>query len=226
MRKVVPRATCSGTRTVVSSIRAAPRYGRSITRTRTVSPGAASPFSSQALSMMNDFLPGTLSTRRVMRSTLVGSKVLTKRRVKTLCIVAAIGRERIARSESVFDLNRCMTLQPNLSEEMERGAFTVQRILRETAEGDQGDKERRELRVIDEFEMERLLLGRLAARDQQGQIQGNHRGRRAQFSGDRGEMVARDSADGAADVDDFRGSEIGRKRCDDAAARHRNLNVT
>src|SRR6266478_5051715 len=38
-------------------------------------------------------------------------------------------------------------------------------------------------------------------------------------------MIARDGADGAADVDDFRGSEIGRERGDHAAARHGNLNV-
>src|SRR5260370_4202044 len=38
-------------------------------------------------------------------------------------------------------------------------------------------------------------------------------------------MIGRDGADGAADVDDFRGSEIGRERGDHAAARHGNLNV-
>src|SRR5260370_1303320 len=38
-------------------------------------------------------------------------------------------------------------------------------------------------------------------------------------------MVAGDGADGAADVDDFRGSKIGRKGGDHAAARHGNLNV-
>src|SRR5258708_30343228 len=38
-------------------------------------------------------------------------------------------------------------------------------------------------------------------------------------------MVACDRADGAADVDDFRGSKIGRKGGDHAAPRHGNLNV-
>src|SRR5436190_4119736 len=41
--------------------------------------------------MANDFLPGTLSTRSAMRSTLAGSKVLANKRVKTFCIVKAIG---------------------------------------------------------------------------------------------------------------------------------------
>src|SRR5260370_4347792 len=38
-------------------------------------------------------------------------------------------------------------------------------------------------------------------------------------------MVAGDGADGAANVDDFRGSKIGRKGGDHAATRHGNLNV-
>src|SRR6266851_8480447 len=38
-------------------------------------------------------------------------------------------------------------------------------------------------------------------------------------------MVAGDGADGAANVDDFRGGKIGRKGGDHAAAGHRNLNV-
>src|SRR5260370_13993488 len=38
-------------------------------------------------------------------------------------------------------------------------------------------------------------------------------------------MVAGDGADGAANVDDFSGSKIGRKGGDHAAARHGNLNV-
>src|SRR6266849_6507544 len=39
-------------------------------------------------------------------------------------------------------------------------------------------------------------------------------------------MIPGNGADGAADVDDFGGSEIGRKRGDDTAARHGNLDVT
>jgi hypothetical protein len=39
-------------------------------------------------------------------------------------------------------------------------------------------------------------------------------------------MIAGNGANGAAHVDDFGGSQIGRKRGDDAAARHGNLNVT
>ncbi len=38
-------------------------------------------------------------------------------------------------------------------------------------------------------------------------------------------MIAGDGADGAADVDNFCGSKIGRKRGDHAGARHGNLNV-
>src|SRR2546427_13204636 len=38
-------------------------------------------------------------------------------------------------------------------------------------------------------------------------------------------MVAGDGTDRAADVDNFRGGKIGRKRGDHAAARHGNLNV-
>src|ERR1700674_135392 len=54
----------------------------------------------------------------------------------------------------------------------------------------------------------------------------NHGGTRAGFARDGGEMVASNGVDGAADVDDFGGSEIGRERGDDAAARHGNLDVT
>ncbi len=63
-----------------------------------------------------------------------------------------------------------MTLQANLAGKMERGAFAVQRILRETVEGGKRDEQRRELWMIDNFEMESFLLGRSAARDEQGQI--------------------------------------------------------
>src|SRR5712671_7812849 len=67
---------------------------------------------------------------------------------------------------------------------MERGAFSVNRILRETVECGDGHEQGRELG-----------------------------------------MVAGDGADGAADIHDFCGSEVGRKRGEHAAARHRNLDV-
>ncbi len=142
------------------------------------------------------------------------------------CDRQAIGREGVARGKRVFDLYWSMAMQPNLAGEVERGAFAVQRILRESAEGGERNKERRKLRVIDQLDMEGLLLRRLGARDQQGQIQRYHPWCGAQFSRNRSEMVASDSADGAADIHDLRGSQIGRKRGDHAASRHGNLDVT
>jgi len=87
------------------------------------------------------------------------------------------------------------------------------------AEGDEGDKERRELRVIDKFEMERFFCFAGFGRRRPAGVrsQGDHRGRRTEFASDRGKMIAGNGADGAADVDDFGGSEIGRERGDDAA---------
>src|SRR5258707_10811845 len=137
----------------------------------------------------------------------------------------AIGRERIAWSESVFDLNRRVALQANLAGKMKCSAFPVQGILREAVERGECDEQRRKLWMIDDLEMERLLSGWRGAGDVQGQIHGNHRGRRTEFAGDGGEMVARDGANGAADVHNLCGSEIGRKCGDHAAARHGNLNV-
>src|SRR5260370_7397906 len=87
----------------------------------------------------------------------------------------AIGRERIAWSESVFDLNRRVALQANLAGKMKGSAFPVQGILREAVERGECDEQRRKLRMIDDLEMERLLSGWLGARDVQGQIHGNHR---------------------------------------------------
>src|SRR5258708_6487662 len=51
------------------------------------------------------------------------------------------------------------------------------------------------------------------------------RGGSAEAAGKRGEMVACNGADGASDIHDFCGSEVGRKRGEHAAARHRNLDV-
>src|SRR5882762_4236775 len=79
--------------------------------------------------------------------------------------------------------------------------------------------------MIDELEMQRLLLCGFSARDEQREIQRNHCRRRAKLSCDRCKMVGRDGSDGATNVHDFRGCQIGRKRSDYAAARHGNLNV-
>src|SRR5689334_21840574 len=99
-----------------------------------------------------------------------------------------------------------MALQANLASEMKGGALAIQRILGEPAEGSDGHEKRRQLRMIDEFEMERLLLRGRGAGDQQRQIQRNHRGRRTELAGDGREMIPGYGADGAADIDDFRGS--------------------
>src|SRR5260221_1890800 len=108
---------------------------------------------------------------------------------------------------------------------MERGAFAVQGILREAVEGGEPDEKRRELWKVNEFEVEFFLLRRLGPGNQQGELERNHRRSGTEFTGDSGEMIASNGADGAADVDDFRGSEIGGKRGDRAAARHGHLNV-
>src|SRR6266581_1189787 len=54
----------------------------------------------------------------------------------------------------------------SLAGKVKRGAFAVERILRETTEGGKSYEERSEFGVIDEFEMERLLFRRSIARDQ------------------------------------------------------------
>src|SRR5882672_9385170 len=104
---------------------------------------------------------------------------------------------------------------------MERGAFSVYRILRETVKGSDGDEQGRQLGMIDDFEMQFLLADFCI----HAEVERNHRRRSAEPAGNRGEMVAGNSADGAADIHDFRGSEVGRKRGEHAAARHRNLDV-
>src|SRR5450432_3644562 len=96
-----------------------------------------------------------------------------------------------------------MALHANLAGEMQGGAFPIEGVLRQSVEGGERDEQRRELGMIDEFEMQLLLAGR---RDD-GEIERNHGGWRAEFAGDGGKVVAGDGADGAADVDDFGGGE-------------------
>src|SRR6266403_1021911 len=104
---------------------------------------------------------------------------------------------------------------------MERGAFSVYRILRETVKGSDGDEQGRQLGMIDDLEMQFLL----ADFGINAEVERNHRRGSAEPAGDRGEMVAGDGADGAADIHDFGGSEVGRKRGEHATAGHRNLDV-
>src|SRR5882672_4456822 len=104
---------------------------------------------------------------------------------------------------------------------MERGAFSVYRILRETVKGSDGDEQGRQLGMINDFEMQFLL----ANFGIHAEVERNHRRRSAEPAGNRGEVVAGNSADGAADIHDFCGSKVGRKRGEHAAARHRNLDV-
>src|SRR5258708_22446535 len=111
-----------------------------------------------------------------------------------------------------------MALETDFAGKMERGAYAVKRVLREAVKRGDGHEERGELRMIDEFEVERLLLGRGSAGNQERQIQGNHWRRRAQLAGDDGEVIAGNRADGAADIDDLGGSEFGRNRGGDRGA--------
>src|SRR6266403_2389202 len=104
---------------------------------------------------------------------------------------------------------------------MERGAFSVYRILRETVECGDGYEQGRELGMIDDLEMQFLL----ADFGIHAEVERNHRRGSAEPAGNRGEMVAGDGADGSPDIHDFRGSEVGRKRGEHAAAGHRNLDV-
>ncbi len=104
---------------------------------------------------------------------------------------------------------------------MERRAFAVERVLREAVKYREADEQRSELGVIDHLEM-KLLFG---ATHGESQVDRDHRRRSAEFAGDCGEMVARNSADGAAHVDDFGGSELGRERGDDFRASHGELDV-
>src|SRR5882672_5070731 len=83
---------------------------------------------------------------------------------------------------------------------MERGAFSVYRILRETVKGSDGHEQGRQLGMIDDFEMQFLLADFCI----HAEVERNHRRRSAEPAGNRGEMVAGNSADGAADIHDFR----------------------
>src|SRR5882757_3008696 len=105
---------------------------------------------------------------------------------------------------------------------MQRRTFPIDRILRETVKGGDGDEQGSQLGMIDDLEMQFLLADFCI----HAEVERNHRRGSAEPAGNRGEMVAGDGADGAADIHDFRGSEVGRKRGEHAAARHRNLNVT
>src|ERR1700730_11339080 len=104
---------------------------------------------------------------------------------------------------------------------MKGGAFAVDGILREAVEGRQRDQEGRELRVIDELEVKFFLT----STGGDGEIEGDHGGRSAKLTGNGSEMVAGDSPDGPADIDDFRGGERRGERSDHAAARHGERNV-
>src|SRR5437660_8520352 len=104
---------------------------------------------------------------------------------------------------------------------MECGAFSVYRILSEAVECGDGHEQRRELWMIDDLEMQFLL----ADFGIHAEVERNHRWRSAEPAGDSGQMITGDGADGAADIHDFRGSEVGRKSGEHAAAGHRNLNV-
>src|SRR5882762_7527780 len=104
---------------------------------------------------------------------------------------------------------------------MERGAFSVYRILREAVKRSDGHEEGRELGVIDDLEMQFLL----ADFGIHAEVERNHRRGSAEPAGYSGQMVAGDCADGAADIHDFGGSEVGGKRGEHAAAGHRNLDV-
>ncbi len=75
--------------------------------------------------------------------------------------------------------------------------------------------------MIDEVEMQFFL----ADFGDDREVERNHGRWSAEFAGDGGEMIAGDSADGAADIDDFGGGEVGGKRGEHTAARHGNLNL-
>ncbi len=115
-----------------------------------------------------------------------------------------------------------MAAQANLAGEVQRGAFSVNGVLCETVERRDGHEQGSELGVIDHIEVQFLLT------DWRGdvEIQRNHRWRSAKFSGDRCEVIAGNGADRAANIDDFRGCEIGRECGEDSAACHRELDGT
>ena len=75
--------------------------------------------------------------------------------------------------------------------------------------------------MINELEVQLFFR----ASDRKSEFQGNHGGWGAQFSGDRGDVIAGDSADGTAYIYDFGGGHIGGERGEHAAARHGKLHV-
>src|SRR5690348_4343688 len=104
---------------------------------------------------------------------------------------------------------------------MKRGAFAIERVLRQAVENREAHEQRRELWVVHHFEVKLLLR---AAGDER-EVERNHWRRRAELASNSGEMVAGDGADGAADVDDFGGGEFGGKGSDDLGASHGELDV-
>ena len=132
-----------------------------------------------------------------------------------------VWQEGIRRRESVFQFYWDVAFELDFAGEVQRGAFAVGGILGEAIERGHGDQERGELRMIHHFEVE---LGFVGTGDE-GQVERNHCRWRAQFSGDGGEMVARDRADGAAHIDDFCGSQGRGQSGHHFAARHRHLDV-
>src|SRR6266850_2943881 len=73
--------------------------------------------------------------------------------------------------------------------------------------------------------MKHLLFGRAGLVGHRGEVERNHRRGRAELAGDGSEVITSDGADGAADVNDFRGGKVGRERGNHAAARQWQLNI-
>ena len=93
-----------------------------------------------------------------------------------------------------------MPLQSNFTRKVQRGAFNVERVLRKAIECRQRHKQRRKFRMVDNLKVQFLLRVRCL----QGQIQRNHRRRRAELARHRCQVIADNRANGACDVDDFR----------------------
>src|SRR5271170_5593605 len=133
----------------------------------------------------------------------------------------AIGDQGVGRRESALQFHRDVTLDLDFTGEVERIAFAVDRVLRQAVEGGHGDEKRGQLRMIDHLEVQ-FFFGRTG---DEGEIEGDHGGRRAEFAGDSGEVVARDGADRPADVYDFGGGEGGGERSHHGAAGHGHLDI-
>src|SRR5258708_39960106 len=98
---------------------------------------------------------------------------------------------------------------------MERGAFFVYRILRETVECGDGYEQGRELGMIDDLEMQFLL----ADFGIHAEVERNHRRRSAEPAGNGGEMGSREGARGAAPLPGFSGKEGRKERAEHQAPR-------